>query len=296
MKKINLKNLKKIIIAIVLTTIFQLYFHPNIFCQTPPPPPTSVTASILTLCSFGTSDLTAVSTGNIIRWWNASIGGVLLGTSASGAVFQVSLFASETFYAESYDGNLPSLSRDSVTVTVIPSPADPLTAFAYPDTIGTGQSTTLNVSGTLSNGDKWVWYEHVCGIGTKIGTGSSLGIYPLSSTTYFVRAENGICYSNCVSALLILPGNMNNARITLSPDNFEIFPNPINDKVTIELQIFNAIQKNIISIYNIQGQKIMEQPIEQRQTEFDISWFEKGIYILKLINCDKIEVIKFVKE
>jgi hypothetical protein len=250
----------------------------------------------MTLCSYGISDLTAISTGNIIRWWNASIGGVLLGTSAIGLGFQVSLFASETFYAESYDGNLPSLSRCSVTVTVTTLPADPMTAFSYPDTIGIGQSTTLNVSGTLSNGETWVWYEYGCGLGTKIGTGSALEIYPISSTTYYVRAESGFCYSNCLSTQLILSGNMNNARLTFSPYNFEISPNPANNKVTIELQSFNNIQKIIISIYNIQGQKIMEKPLEQRQTGFDISWFEKGIYILKLINCEKAEFIKFVKE
>ena len=40
----------------------------------------------------------------------------------------------------------------------------------------------------------------------------------------------------------------------------------------------------------------MEQKFLQEHSEIDITSLEKGIYILKLINSEKAEVVKFVKE
>ena len=40
----------------------------------------------------------------------------------------------------------------------------------------------------------------------------------------------------------------------------------------------------------------MEHPLIEEQTEIDIGQLTKGIYMLKVINDDKIVVKKFVKE
>jgi hypothetical protein len=79
-------------------------------------------------------------------------------------------------------------------------------------------------------------------------------------------------------------------------DEIHIYSDPANNKSTIELQGFNVNQKNIISIYNIQGLKIMDFPLLKDKIEIDISGLTKGIYILKIINSEKIQVSKFVKE
>ena len=51
-----------------------------------------------------------------------------------------------------------------------------------------------------------------------IGTGTKLEVYPQSSTTYYVRSENGVCYSGCITVELIIPGSLNNAgTITTTP-------------------------------------------------------------------------------
>lgn len=62
-----------------------------------------------------------------------------------------------------------------------------------------GGSTTLSVvGGSLNNGATWKWYSASCG-GTYVGTGSSINVSPSSTTTYYVRAEEGCNTTSCVN-------------------------------------------------------------------------------------------------
>jgi len=74
-------------------------------------------------------------------------------------------------------------------------------------------------------------------------------------------------------------------------DLIHIFPNPAIDNITIETH-----QKSTMEILNIQGQTIIQQPIQQGKTNIDISGLAKGVYILRLNNNDKTAVTKIVKE
>ena len=55
------------------------------------------------------------------------------------------------------------------------------------------------------------------------------------------------------------------------------------------------LQNNIISIYDIQGQLLIQQRVLQNNLKIDISMLEKGVYIVKLNNNKQFEVSKFVK-
>ena len=68
-------------------------------CPTPDAP-TSVTATPLSICTGGSSQLNATSAGNTIYWWDAATGGTLIGTSSSGLNFTVNPTATTTYYAE----------------------------------------------------------------------------------------------------------------------------------------------------------------------------------------------------
>ena len=75
-----------------------------------------------------------------------------------------------------------------------------------------------------------------------------------------------------------------------------VFPNPAKDVLNIYLKQFKNLQNNSIFIYNIQGQLLLQQGIKQQQTEINISGYDKGIYIVKVINNDNPVVSKFIKE
>lgn len=58
-----------------------------------------------------------------------------------------------------------------------------------------GQRITLNLSaGNLNGASSWQWYSGSCG-GTAVGQSSSIFVFPLVTTTYFVRGEG-----SCVAA------------------------------------------------------------------------------------------------
>ena len=76
--------------------------------------------------------------------------------------------------------------------------------------------------------------------------------------------------------------------------DYSVYPNPAKNKILINSNW--TFQNSILSIYNIQGQLLLQQPIKQEKTELDISRLAKGIYILKLTDFDNIEMTKFVKE
>ncbi len=74
-------------------------------------------------------------------------------------------------------------------------------ASASPNPIWSGSSSTLNHSGgSLGTGASWEWYSDSCG-GTYVGTGSP-SVSPLSTTTYYVRAEGTCNTTNCQSDTL----------------------------------------------------------------------------------------------
>ena len=71
---------------------------------------------------------------------------------------------------------------------------------ASSSSVCSGQSTTLNLTGALNGASDWQWYEGACG-GTNIGSGTSIGVSPTVTTTYFVRGEGGCAVppGNCAS-------------------------------------------------------------------------------------------------
>ena len=75
--------------------------------------------------------------------------------------------------------------------------------------------------------------------------------------------------------------------------DFSIFPNPVNDILTINSN--SPIQK--IEIYNSIGQSVYPLNLEKFsfQIELDISNFMDGIYIIQVLSRDKNSMKKFVK-
>lgn len=72
---------------------------------------------------------------------------------------------------------------------------------------------------------------------------------------------------------------------------FQIYPNPAINYITIQ-----SPQNSTIDILNIQGQTILQRPLQQGKTDINISDLVKGVYILRLLSNDKMEVVRIVKE
>ncbi|PZX94443.1 hypothetical protein DOS84_07430, partial [Flavobacterium aquariorum] len=124
-----------------------------------PAAPTAVTPNspVVVCTSDGKTPLNATSAGNTIEWYTVASGGSSLGTSTSGANFQVSAPTATVYYAEARTSSgcvSPTRTATaSVTSNVLPvittQPATPAAACA-----GTG-AVTISVAGTGVTTYQW---------------------------------------------------------------------------------------------------------------------------------------------
>jgi hypothetical protein len=127
-----------------------------------------------------------------LHWYTVPSGGSSIGTSASGANYGVSPGSTITYYVEGWANGCVS-PRIPVTVTVAtPSTAPAMTPM--PGTYCPNSNLTLTASGgTAGTGSSIEWYTGANGTGSWLGSGSSLGITPVTSgQTYYIRRE-GAC-------------------------------------------------------------------------------------------------------
>jgi hypothetical protein len=177
----------------------------------------SASANPSSVCAGGSTALTVSGTltnGAGWFWYADSCGGAVIN---SGATVNVNPTGTTTYYVRAQNGSCYSACV-STPVTISAAPNDPASMSATNDSICPGDSTTLSVNGTLSAGATWHWYSASCG-SADIGSGNSITITPNSTSTYYVRAVNGTCYSNCVSKNIYRyasPGTPNSAGPSVS--------------------------------------------------------------------------------
>jgi hypothetical protein len=148
--------------------------------------------------------------------------------------------------------------------------------------------------------------------GSNIFAGTGNGVYMSSNNgSSWTEVNNGFPPSPTITVITALAINGNNIfaatggygvwerplsqmtgiEINNNAGNIEVYPNPANDKLTIE-----SLQKSTIEMLNIQGQTILQQTAQQGKTVIDISGLAKGVYIVRLCSNDKTEVARIVKE
>jgi len=162
----------------------------------------TVSASVTSICVGDSSILSitggALGTGATWQWYSASCGGVAEGAGTS---ITVTPLVTTTYYARA-EGTCNTTVCDSVTIIISTLSTPAVSAAATSNSICVGDSTVLLVNGgVLGSGANWAWYSASCG-GTLVGTGDSLSVFPVVTTTYFVRAEGGCDTTTCVSVAI----------------------------------------------------------------------------------------------
>jgi hypothetical protein len=122
----------------------------------------------------------------------------------------------------------------------------------------------------------------------EIGMGSSwLYCMQYNDTTYYdYMTYNQFVYENghCIN-----PTSVNDY---FAHSDIKVFPNPTNDKISIEF----ISQNTLLSIYDTKGLLLLQKSLIQEKSDIDLSKLSKGIYILKLSNSDNVFVTKIIKE
>lgn len=75
--------------------------------------------------------------------------------------------------------------------------------------------------------------------------------------------------------------------------SFEVYPNPSNGNFNLQLKDVSDV---MIEIIDLTGKKVLEQKILENKTDIDISNQPNGIYLVKLIKANSIEVKRIIKQ
>lgn len=169
--------------TIVLTDYITVYAYPLVTATTP-----------AARCDSGTVTLQATTNVGTLNWYDASVGGNLVGTGTSFTT--PSLTSTTTYYVESVNG-VCSSARSAVIATVNTTPS--ITATTPATRCGAG---TVNISVTASAGTVF-WYSASSG-GTALSAGSSYSPSVTATTTYYAETTLSGCTSPRTPVLVTL--------------------------------------------------------------------------------------------
>lgn len=149
--------------------------------------PTNTSSTPASRCGNGSVTLSATFTSGTVNWYDAPVGGTLVGTGSNFTT--PSLSATTSYYAEATNGVCTSLVRTSVTATINEIPV--ITSTTPASRCGDG-SVTLQATASIGTIN---WYNAPTG-GSLVATGESFTTPVLGTTTiYYVEVVNGGCNS-----------------------------------------------------------------------------------------------------
>lgn len=112
-----------------------------------------------------------------------------------------------------------------------------------------------------------------------------------STSTLTLSADSSIAFSNgCFSGLV------SGVSSSIKENPFQIFPNPSNSVVFINVDKNLIPNSPLISVFNITGQLIDKIILNKEQTKLNISNYQNGVYILKIEVNGLLTVQKLVKD
>ena len=147
-----------------------------------------------------------LGTGAVWKWYTESCGGTEVISKGAfrllsidiGATINVSPTETTTYYVRA-EGECNTTTCAEVTLTVKTESVAPTSATKDEDNICPGTEVTLSVNdGSLGTGATWKWYTESCSE-TFVGSGATLDVTPIVTTTYYVRAEGDCNTTDCVS-------------------------------------------------------------------------------------------------
>ncbi len=110
---------------------------------------------------------------------------------------------------------------------------------------------------------------------------------------YTVTVSDG---NNCTATAYTLLSCLTGIEGTASHEDLSIFPNPANDHLTIEGNIYGKTQ---VYVFNILGERVLNHSFEAKgkfSEQLDIRNLSRGTYFAEILSADRTRTLKFVKE
>lgn len=159
-----------------------------------------------------------------------------------------------------------------------------ITQSPPPTPIITLNGNILNSDATHGN----QWYE----LSTGILTGDTNQSYtPTANGIYYDIVTISTCSSDSSNNIDVVLNGMMPAE---KNKTIKIYPDPVSAQLTIETN--DLTKENTLTILNLKGQELINQTLTNTRTQLDFSNMANGIYFVKLINDNTVEVRKIIKE
>ncbi len=210
-----------------------------------------------------------------------SVGSAQSVTAGNRATF-ISLSAGTYNYTVSDNGGCAT----NVAISVANPDSITLIVADLPDTLDLNLTDTLDYAiDTLFGGDfpinlQWDFDNgNTSAAGGGITTYSSAGTYQIEVSV--IDARN--CRENFTQTLVVI-GSTNVNEVNKNDHFIKLYPNPTNNKVTVEWE--KQLVDNQFVIYNSIGQKVSQGYMKQQTTQIDLSALPTGIYSFHVINTE----------
>jgi hypothetical protein len=144
-----------------------------------------------------------------------------------------------------------------------------------------GQTVTLTASG---NSDSYLWNNG--------STTSQITVSPTLITSYTVTGTfsvNGCSTSTTVTQIVVNCSGINS--IGNNATFVSAYPNPFSGDLILELN-----GEAQVVIYNILGEKIVENVLHEGKNQLDLMNLEKGIYLIYVANKNDTEIVKVIHQ
>jgi len=136
--------------------------------------------------------------------------------------------------------------------------------------------------------------------------GERISILPGATVLYggYLHADITTTGTYCGSSMNPLVTNLVNEEKELTtfveePTNrwFKIYPNPATDYVVVEFDPLSAPSLTRVAIYNVNGKPILQQTLyNENNHRFSLTAQPVGIYVVKVVAGNRVEIAKIVKK
>ncbi len=137
--------------------------------------------------------------------------------------------------------------------------------------------------------------EHFSTLKTVDGAGNSNALInysdqdtqPLEGISYYRLKQTDFDGNYSYSTIVSVNFNSNDNIVA------NIFPNPAFNELTLSL---NNNQTCTVSIYNMLGERVLQQQFNENIIHINIQDIAKGVYSIAISNSEKTELLKFIKQ
>ncbi|MBN2612721.1 MAG: T9SS type A sorting domain-containing protein [Bacteroidales bacterium] len=159
------------------------------------------------------------------------------------------------------------------------APAFHKDTMAYTVTLTSAELDTVEITGIASSSKGYV------SGGGKVGIGAADTV---KTALIYGRAENGTGLRYTIT--ITKPKKITSVQESLA-DNCQIYPNPVNDKLTIKSD--ELITR--VSVYNIQGSEVVTRIVNGYTIDLPVNELKAGIYFVKVQSGKNTIMSKIVK-